>query len=376
MDETDLRVSIVALPPLADLAYIWQSLQAHSDHSFFTSWAWISCWLETLPKTVSPLLIKAERAGKIVGIGILVEKGRRQIKFLETPALYLNSTGNSHLDEVTIEYNSFLTYRSGAKGIIEKMLSFLFYNHSFQCNELFIHGGIDRQKIQSAIPADTRLLETRKGVCYAVDLDLLRTSEQDYLATLSPSRRYHIRRSIKEYEKLGPVNLIAARSEGEAIFFLEELRNLHQAYWEKKGSAGAFANLFFYEFIHRMVKTQFAGGFVQMLRISVGDRAIGYLLNFVYQGHVYQYQSGFDYDVCKKYNSPGYLSHLYGVEYNLEVGHRIYDYMAGESNYKKSMGRPMTEMSWQVVQRNSVMFRVEDCIRSTVRLLRKISKKA
>jgi CelD/BcsL family acetyltransferase involved in cellulose biosynthesis len=375
MEEVDIRISLIALPPLTELAPIWQSLQGRADHSFFTSWAWIGCWLETLPKTVSPLLLMGERAGKIVGIGILVAKNRSQIKVFETPALYLNSTGNPYLDEVTIEYNGFLADRSGAQVIIEKMLNFLFYNQLYRCNEVLIHGAINRQKNQSGIPADTRLLETRKDVCYSVDLDLLRTSEQDYLATLSATRRYHIRRSIKQYAKLGSLNLIAAQSESEAIFFLGELRKFHQAYWNKKGSAGAFANLFFYEFIHRMVKTQFADGVVQMLRISVGDRPIGYLLNFVYQGHVYQYQSGFDYDVCKKYNGPGYVSHLYGVEYNLKVGHRIYDYMAGESNYKKSMGKPMSELSWQVVRRSSVAFRVEDCIRSTVRLLRKILRK-
>jgi CelD/BcsL family acetyltransferase involved in cellulose biosynthesis len=375
MEEDNIHVSSTELPPLADLASIWQNLQSHSDHSFFTSWSWIGCWLESLPKSVSPFLLMAQSAGRIVGLGVFVAKSRRQIKIFETPALYLNSTGDPHLDEVTIEYNGLLADRFDAAAVIEKMLSFLFHSQPYRCHEVFMHGSIDGQKIQSAIPANTRFLENRKGVCYSVDLDSLKTSKQDYLATLSPSRRYHIRRSIKEYAKLGPLALVAAQSEGEAIFFLEELRKLHQAYWEKKGSAGAFANLFFYEFIHRMVKTRFAGGVVQLLRITAGNRAIGYLFNFVYQGHVYQYQSGFDYAVCKKYNSPGYVSHLYGVEYNLKVGHRIYDYMAGESNYKKSMGKPMTVLSWQVVQRNLVTFRVEDFIRSTVRVLRKILRK-
>ena len=203
MEEIDIRVSLTELPPLADLASIWQTLQAHSDHSFFMSWAWIGCWLETLPETLCPLLLITERAGKVVGIGILVKKSRRQLKFLNTPALYLNSTGDPYLDEVTIEYNGFLVDRAGSKVIVEKMLGFLFYNQPYQCNEVFIHGGIDQQKLQSAIPADTRLLEARKDVCFSVDLDLLRTSEQDYLATLSPSRRYQIRRSIREYSKLG-----------------------------------------------------------------------------------------------------------------------------------------------------------------------------
>ena len=375
MEEIDLHVSLIALPPLAELAAIWQSLQTQSDHSFFTSWAWIGCWLQVLPKNLSPLLLKAERAGKIVGAGIVVAKKRSQLRLFKTPALYLHTTGDPKFDEITIEYNSFLADRSIAPQIVKKFLGFLFSHHEYRCDEIFIDGGIHAHGLQGINPVGTRLLVPRLRGCYSVDLNQLRLSGQEYISTLGPSRRYNIRRSMKEYSKVGALNMTIANSVAEAVFILGELRQLHQAYWQKKGSTGAFANPFFNEFINRLTSTQFASGSIQLLCVRAGDRAIGYLLNFVYQGHVYQYQSGFDYHVCEKYNGPGYVCHLFGVEHNVKNGHYKYDYMAGDSEYKKAMGEPDGELSWQVVQRERLGFRIEDRVRHVVRSLKNLSKK-
>jgi Acetyltransferase (GNAT) domain len=374
MEETDLHVSLNALPPIAELAAIWQTLQTQSDHSFFTSWAWVGCWLHVLPKNLSPLLLKAERAGKIVGAGIVVAKERSRLRLFKTPALYLHTTGDPYFDEITIEYNSFLAERSIAPQIVKQFLGFLFSGHEHRCDEIFIDGSTHAHNLRGIAPAGTRILVPRLRGCYSVDLDQLRLSGQEYINTLGPSRRYSIRRTMRKYAAVGPLNMTVAGSVAEAVFFLGELRQLHQAYWGKKGSAGAFANPFFNEFINRLTSTQFANGNIQLLRVRAGDRVIGYLLNFVYQGHVYQYQSGFDYHVCDKYNGPGYVCHLFGVEHNVKSGHHKYDYMAGDSEYKKAMGEPDGELSWQIIQRERLGFRIEDRVRHVVRSLKNLSK--
>lgn len=374
MEETDLHVNLSALPPIAELAIIWQTLQAQSDHSFFTSWAWVGCWLQVLPKNLSPLLLKAEREGKIVGAGIVVARERSRLRLFKTPAFYLHTTGDPYFDEITIEYNSFLTERSITPQIVKQFLDFLFSTHEHRCDEISIDGGIDAHKLRDIAPVGTRILVPRLRGCYSVDLDQLRLSEQEYISTLGSSRRYNIRRSMREYSKVGALNITVADSVTEAVFFLGELRQLHQAYWGTKGSTGAFANPFFNKFINHLITTQFASGNIQLLRVRAGDRVIGYLLNFVYYGHVYQYQSGFDYHVCDKYNGPGYVCHLFGVEHNVKSGHHKYDYMAGDSEYKKAMGEPDGELSWQVIQRERLGFRIEDRVRHVVRSLRNLSK--
>jgi CelD/BcsL family acetyltransferase involved in cellulose biosynthesis len=375
MEDISIQISLNTAPPMEELRVLWQTLQAKSNHSFFQSWAWIGSWLSALPKNLSPLFLKAERAGEIVGGGILLAETRARIRLFETPVMYLNSTGDPYFDEITVEYNGFLAERSDEANIVKHLLSFLFTNREHRCNEVFIDGSSNAHSLERIVPTGTRVLVSRVRGCYAVDLDALRSSEKDYVSTLGSTRRYNIRRSIKEYSGLAPLNIAVASSMTEANLFLKELRLLHQAYWQGKDSKGAFANQFFCEFIQNMITSQFANGVIQLLRVCAGNRPIGYLLNFVYQGHVYQYQSGFDYGVCDKYNSPGYVSHIYAVEHNIKIGHHTYDYMAGDSDYKKALGKLSQELYWQVIQRDTFGFRIEDRLRHTVRKVRNISRK-
>ncbi len=375
IEDSKIQISLGGIPPISEMAIVWQALQEQSDHSFFTSWAWIGCWLTSLPENFSPLLLKAEMSGRIVGIGILFAKYRPQLKVFGTPALYLNATGDAYFDEITIEYNGFLLDRSAPEKIAKQLLDFLFSSTEYRCNEVFIHGSTNTPNLQQTIPSGTRLLAPRVRGCYSVNLDKLRESKKTYISTLGSTRRYNIRRSLKEYERLAPLKMTVAESIDEAIYFLAELQRLHQAYWKGKDAASAFGNPFFEKFVRQLVMTNFTKGLVQLIRVSVGESVLGYLLNFVYLGHVYQYQSGFDYNICEKYNSPGYVCHLYAVEHNLQCRHHTYDYMAGDSDYKKAMGVLSTELSWHVVQRETLIFKIEDHIRHAVRKLRELAKK-
>src|SRR6185295_8626016 len=121
----------------------------------------------------------------------------------------------------------------------------------------------------------------------------------DYLESLGKNTRYNIRRSLKEYRRLGEPTLEEAGSVTQALEYLEHLSALHQSYWRGKGLPGSFANGFFDTFHSRLVETRFDEGVIQLLRVSVGDVVIGYLYNFVYRGRVYNYQTGLNYGACE-----------------------------------------------------------------------------
>jgi hypothetical protein len=65
---------------------------------------------------------------------------------------------------------------------------------------------------------------------------------------------------------------------------------------------------------------------------------IGYLYNFVKDGQVYSYQSGFDYDLLPR-SKPGWLCHHLAVEHNLQRGMTGYDLLAGACQFKASFGK-------------------------------------
>ena len=67
---------------------------------------------------------------------------------------------------------------------------------------------------------------------------------------------------------------------------------------------------------------------------------------------------------------PGLVSHCLAIAYNLDQGANIYDFMAGASQYKASLGTEFTHMSWLVLQRNRLSLRLEQRLRSLRQRLR------
>src|SRR5205823_439645 len=111
---------------------------------------------------------------------------------------------------------------------------------------------------------------------------------------------------------------------------------LHQAYWKSRGEKGAFAQLNFVRFQGLLIGRGFARDEIDLLKVTAGDRVIGYLYNFFYRGRAYAYQSGFDYALGGQHAKPGLTCHALAIAHYLARGASAYDFLAGDSQYKRS----------------------------------------
>lgn len=75
------------------------------------------------------------------------------------------------------------------------------------------------------------------------------------------------------------------------------------------------------------------------------------------------YQSGFDYAVLPEGNRPGVIADYAAIEFNRKAGARYYDFLAGDSQFKRSLSTGTARMEWLVVRRNCLKFRIEDMMR-------------
>jgi len=358
-----ISVSLGELPPLTELQEIWCTLEVRAESSFFLSWIWIGAWLESLPSSIKLSLLQVERNGIPIGLGILSSRKIKRHGFLRSRALYLHDTGDPLLDEITVEHNGFLAER-GSEGIVpQASIEFLLSKHH-HWDEIFLDGL--RQTGMPSVPkmVSARLRTLKRSACHVVDLEGLRSAGGDYLSQLGKNSRYSIRRSMRSYEKHGVLQLVEAESAMQAHEFMNRLQYFHQRYWQQKGQQGSFANPFFNSFHHRLIDDGFKQGAIQMLKITAGDSEIGYLYNFAHRGRVYNYQSGFNYDQIGPHDRPGLVSHTKAVEHNMSKGFTIYDFMAGDSDYKKSLGTAVEQMTWEVIQKNQLKFRIEDALRT------------
>ena len=374
-----LTTTIISEYGTAELQAEWCELQSRADHSFFLSWTWIGTWLNSLPATHRPRLMRCRSADRTVGLALLGSRQVRRHSIISSNGLHLNTTGNEQFDDITIEYNALLIDAQIHDAVQSALLKHLI-SEVPAWDECHLPGMTHVAAELTGAPG-TRLRQ-RISTTFQVDLERLGSESlaaskapaaedskragkdiEDYLELLGQKPRYHVRRSLRQYALLGPLKLEAAQTLAQAHVFMTELQTLHSAYWASKGRPGAFLNTYVVSFHQQLIDAAFARGEVQLLRLSAGDKVISCMYNFVYQGKIYHYQSGINYTLFDGQDSPGLVSHAMAVSFNAAAGHRLYDFMAGDQQYKRSLCTDTGELHWLVLQRGRFKFNVEDMLR-------------
>jgi CelD/BcsL family acetyltransferase involved in cellulose biosynthesis len=196
-----------------------------------------------------------------------------------------------------------------------------------------------------------------------VDLAAVAANGKDYLAALSANTRSQVRRCYKGYEARGPVTREVARDTAAALEIYDELVTLHQRWWRLRGESGAFANPWFHQFHRSLIERRFAAGELQLARVRSGESTVGCLYNFVWNGVVSFYQSGFRPEEDNRLK-PGFICHTEAIRHNLACGHAVYDFMASFDEYKLRMSTHQRELVWARVQKPRLKFTIERAMRA------------
>jgi CelD/BcsL family acetyltransferase involved in cellulose biosynthesis len=342
-----------SLPSLAALEREWRAQERRAGRGFFLSWAWIGTWLATLPPGIEPFLLRAKRGSTTVGIALAVERSA-------TRALYLNATGNRDLDTIYIEHNGFLCEVSAERAVLNAFVTW-FAQVQPPLDALHLPG------IAASAQPGKLVEDVKEGPGFAIDLARVTKAGGDVAAALGSKSRQQLRRALRAYEAHGSLQVSEAASLGEAFAYFDALKILHIASWERRRRRHAFASPHFERFHRALIEREFAHGAIQLLRVTVGDTAIGYLYNFRSNGIVYAYQSGFD-DGHRGF-SPGVVSHALALGHNAQRGERLYDFLAGENRLKENFASNRYRLYWQVLRRPRLDHRLRAAVRQIKRKL-------
>ncbi len=366
-DIAPFQVSLTPIGEIDALEPLWLDLQSRSDSSWFTSWGWIGCWLRQLPARCTPHVLKVNGPAGIVGLGLLNRRIVRRGQIIASRGLFLHETGERVLDTLTVEHNGLLADRDHADAASQAALNYL-RDDCPGWDELFL-SGLDADgpldRAAATLPGVRRRL-FKQPPCHFVDLAGLRASGVDSLAIVGPNTRGKIRKSIRLFERSGPVALDLAATVKQGLQFFEAMTALHQASWQGKGEEGAFVHPCICRFHRALIESRLPHGEIQLLRVRAGDETLGYLYNFVHAGRVYAYQSGFrQFDDAKL--KPGLMAHTLAIQYNQAHGANTYDFLAGDYQYKESLSNAATSMHWIVLQKRRARFHIEDVLRTVKR---------
>jgi len=377
LQDRRFAASLTRLTGLGALGHKWRELERRSSCSFFQSWTWVGTWLSCLPSSVELYVLEVLDADRAIGLAVFGARTLVRRRFVRSRALLLHETGSREMDHMAIEYNSILAESGKEQEVLEAAVGCL-RSANIAWDELMV-SGVDAGEFGTWQRAVRRtpwqVVVREESTCYFVDLDAVRKGGTEYLALLSANTRQQVRRSIKAYEAVGSLSISCASTTDAALEYLSGLRELHNAHWRSKGKEGAFPTEFTRQFHERLVRDATARAEVQLLRVTAGRETVGYLYNFVRNGHIYFYQSGFKYADDSKLR-PGLVCHYLAVMHELAAGHRIYDFLAGPQRYKQSLGNASAKMYWISLQKPRLVFAVERLLERAKRTIRREAERS
>jgi CelD/BcsL family acetyltransferase involved in cellulose biosynthesis len=322
-----LHITLTPIDDFDALGRRWQALEAAADGGFFRSWTFLGCQAET--RFAGARLLCATRDGQDVALALI---GGGSGKY------WLNQTGDAVADSVFIEHNGLLVGR-GEESAMAAVLQF----GSRHAAPLVL-SGIDTAMLERARAAGWCVLQqTRLAPCMQIA-----GLQKPYLDTLSANARGQIRRSMRLYGE--DLALAAASSLEQALSWFEEMVALHQVIWRQRGVKGAFAENAIVDFHRALIARAWPEAAVDLLRVSAGGATIGLLYNFVKDGRVSLYQSGFAYSADARLK-PGLVCHSLAIEAYVKRGLRVYDFLGGADRYKKTLSNAGEDLHWATLHK-------------------------
>jgi len=347
---SSVDAELIPLDDYPDIGGDWRRLEADAEASPFIAWPWVSVWIKHLPGRIAPFVFRVRDERGIVALALLVYGRERGIRgLLGGRSMRLQETGDLDLDGITIEYSGLLARRGQEQACYRALFDTLAAKRFW--HTLRMSATADTAIIRAALPPPLRAFSVIERPSYFVDLAALRADGSSYIDSRGASTRSGLRRTQRAYEKHGPIEIRAAADATEALAWLDELRVLHERYWERKGKRGSFGSAFFCAFHADLVRENTTNGFAELLRITAGDLVVGYLYNLVWRRRAYFYNAGLNYGALEKQDRPGFLAHRVAIEKYLAEGLELYDFLAGDGDYKRMMSTHARTLNWLTVRR-------------------------
>ena len=308
----------------------WEALADAWGVGPFRSWTWVGCLArERYP---DPVLAEAHEGDALVGMGLFNRRRRGM-----GAALHLHESGDPAQDAVFIEHNGMLSAPGKSHAVLAATL-----REASRLAGRVVLSGLDDAGLAAARAAGGVVgpLRTRVAPFARLDRD----------PQFSRNTRSQLGRSDRSYAASGPIVVERAAMVTDALMWLERLLALHVATWSARGVASGFAAGPVQAFHQALIRRGVPEGMVDVLRISAGTRVVGYLLNLRGAGRVMAYQSGFDYAGAGAQEKPGLTCHAAAMRHARLAGAVEYDFLAGDSRYKRSLAddaRPMHWFTWQ-----------------------------
>lgn len=333
----------------------WQVLEGYGAPNIFLSWPWIETWALTYNPAVQ--VLRVYEADKLVAMGLWAKQMHIRPLGLHVQTLHLHHCGVESLDQIWPEYNELLCLPAYREIVHHLLLK----NIPADLGVTEVDLGVCAERLSQLLVGSELATEIQKSVSskWPVPLSTLRRSfalpwlreerwssvaievlvhqwadVDDYLASLSSSFRYQLRRAEKGLSRLGPIALRFAGSAKQCEQWLMADAHWHQAQW---GEQSGFNNPEFVKFHQAWIARAFDASLCGYVRLMAGDVVVAGAYYFQDASRIYFYL-GFARNEWGPKVKTGFCLHLAMIRHCFEQNIAVYDFMGGDYDYKRRFG--------------------------------------
>lgn len=338
--------------PIQEGLAVWRTVFANaSNTSAYLTPAWTAAWLAEFASRLHPrqlVVSEASRGAAPLGTCLLTIRSDWRTG-IPLRRAYLNTDGEPVADRAVIEHNAILAVTGHEEAVYAAVARHI--THS-PIDELVFSGAntLEIARLRRALPDWSLDVEWKDSPF--VDLSRLREEGGDPLRSLSRNSREQLRRSIRQFERLGLLRLESVQ-DGAAEEAFNQLLDLHGRHWATRGEPGGFASPARRRFHANVIRSAGPSSNVHLLRIWCGEQLLGVLYNLVHGGRIAFYQSGFNYSIDPRFR-PGLVGHHLATLHYLKAGYSEYDFLPsapGDGRYKDSLSNAHRQLGTLLLRR-------------------------
>ena len=342
---TGLEISIEPLDDVDEFLLAWRDLYGRSSRrTFFQSVPWVKTWLRQNAGEADLHAVRAKRADMPVLLGVIGISRAGRLPVFSIEEARLGETGDAAIDSVYVEYNDFLQAELAPADLAARAWCAVL-DHFPGVDSFIVRNGTVASVSalsEAALARRFTLRVLREEHSWICPLARLRGGGETVLSSLSANTRKQVERSARLYEERGALSLHIPANAQEWADGWQRLESLHAATWQARGGGSVFDNPHLKEFHTRLRESHPES--VALVELRAGQETIGVLYNFIHEGRVMNYQSGFQYEEDNRLK-PGLLTHVMAAQHYLEAGVDVYDMLVGDVRYKQSLGEMGERMS-------------------------------
>ena len=302
----------------------------------------------------------AHRNGIACGIALLTYGAEQHDGPFQLDTWHVGTAGEPDADSVCIEYNSLLVRPEDRTEFFRQILGWIDTQLAGDQTHL---DGFTFDDIAPLLADHPSALVTRSPSPY-FDLRAAREANVEPIELLGRRTRAKLRRSMRQLGQ--PTGEWASTAE-RAEEMLHRMIERHQARWNAVGQPGSYASRRFREFhidlVHRLVPI----GAMGMYRVTSPVGILGCAQVLIDDNRALLYQSGWTAQPGDV--SPGLLVDYLCMAECQRRGLDQFDFMAGESDYKRHLSTHEAELAWVTWRRPRLKFAVLDNLRWIKRAL-------